>query len=83
MTEVEGSIVRHIHRLTMIHIIYLIHCDVINVGVFCFRYVHEGIRYFNWFIVLTFEFCACCWRDMAQRSFKNRRRKHGKLLFSV
>ena len=37
MTEVEGSIVRHIHRLTMIHIIYLIHCDVINVGVFCFR----------------------------------------------
>ena len=29
-TEVEGSIVRHIHRLTMIHIIYLIHCDVIN-----------------------------------------------------
>ena len=62
MTEVEGSIVRHIHRLTMSYIIYLIHCDVINVGVFCFRYVHEGIRYFNWFIVLTFEFCACCWR---------------------
>ena len=60
MTEVEGSIVRHIHRLTMIHIIYLIRCDVINVGVFCFRYVHEGM-----FIVLTFEFCACCWRDMA------------------
>ena len=44
MTEVEGSIVHHIHRLIMIHIIYLIHCDVINVGVFCFRYVHEGIR---------------------------------------
>ena len=30
-----------------------------------FHVVHEGIRYFNWFIVLTFEFCACCWRDMA------------------
>ena len=81
MTEVEGSIVRHIHRLTMIHIIYLIYCDVINVGVFCFRYVHEGIRYFNWFIVLTFEFCVMAF--FAQRSFKNRRRKHGKLLFSV
>ena len=29
-----------------------------------FHVVHEGIWYFNWFIVLTFEFCACCWRDM-------------------
>ena len=26
-----------------------------------FHVVHEGIQYFNWFIVLTFEFCACCW----------------------
>ena len=81
MTEVEGSIVRHIHRLTMIHIIYLIHCDVINVGVFCFRYVHEGIRYFNClnFVLVSEEIS----RFFAQRSFKNRRRKHGKLLFSV
>ena len=29
-----------------------------------FHVVHSG-RYFNWFIVLTFEFCAFYWRDMA------------------
>ena len=64
MTEVEGSIVRHIHRLTMIHIIYLIHCDVINVGVSAFVSA-TCTRVYGTLTVLTFEFCACCWRDMA------------------
>ena len=36
--------------------------------------VHEGIQYFNWFIVLTFEFCACCWREMAFFLLKDRSR---------
>ena len=30
-----------------------------------FHVVHEGIRYFNWFIVLTFKFYDGGWRDMA------------------
>ena len=29
-----------------------------------FYVVHERIRYFNWFMVLTFEICAGGWRDM-------------------
>ena len=49
MTEVKGSMIRRIHHLTMVHIIFTIVHRQIYVSGFCFRYY-----IFEWFMLGTY-----------------------------